>query len=362
MARKLKVVFCWEEVNGYMAACWRALQARGRFDVSIIGGRPGTIVADNKYSEDLTQGLDAHLFGAKDLHNVVRMQALFSELNPDIIFIPGWSLKGLTALTRHPDYKHCKFIMGFDTPRLDTWRQKLAWVKIGRLVSRMAAVAVPGERGFQFASQLLRVPEHKIWKGLYGFDYQSFSKAMILRKTNDNHWPKRFLYLGRFVKVKGVDILLEAYAKYRKTVSQPWGLWCYGSGRISEDFKGRDGVDSPGFAQPSELCDIFSRFGAFILPSRIEPWGVVIGEAASSGLPIICTHACGASVELVRPFYNGLLVETENVDDLTRKMIWVHKNHRELPGMGARSQELARAFSADAWAERWEHYLDSLGS
>jgi len=33
--------------------------------------------------------------------------------------------------------------------------------------------------------------------------------------------------------------------------------------------------------------------GCFILPSRYEPWALVIHEAACAGLPIICTNVCG---------------------------------------------------------------------
>jgi len=44
-------------------------------------------------------------------------------------------------------------------------------------------------------------------------------------------------------------------------------------------------VHDKGFVQPSDLPNIFAQAGVFILPSRYEPWGVVIGEALASGLP-----------------------------------------------------------------------------
>jgi glycosyltransferase involved in cell wall biosynthesis len=120
------------------------------------------------------------------------------------------------------------------------------------------------------------------------------------------------------------------------------------------------GVTDRGFTQPSEQAKIFAEHGAFVLPSKFEPWGVVIAEAAASGLPLICTTACGAALDLVRPGVNGLLTEPGDVDGLARAMRWMHDHESELAAMGRRGQALARNFSAEAWAERWHNYVIDL--
>jgi glycosyltransferase involved in cell wall biosynthesis len=51
--------------------------------------------------------------------------------------------------------------------------------------------------------------------------------------------------------------------------------------------------------------------GAFILPSTFEPWALVLHEAASAGLPIICTDVCGASPHFVINNYNGYKVKPD---------------------------------------------------
>ena len=35
-SRPLRVVFCWAEVTGYMAACWKMLAQRGSVDLHVI--------------------------------------------------------------------------------------------------------------------------------------------------------------------------------------------------------------------------------------------------------------------------------------------------------------------------------------
>jgi glycosyltransferase involved in cell wall biosynthesis len=90
----------------------------------------------------------------------------------------------------------------------------------------------------------------------------------------------------------------------------------------------------------------------FIMPSRGEPWGVAIAEAAATGLPLICTDVCGAAVDLLRSYYNGVTVPPGNAPALAEAMTWMHHHHGRLRTLGLRSRDLAQAFSAEAWAER----------
>ena len=121
----------------------------------------------------------------------------------------------------------------------------------------------------------------------------------------------------------------------------------------------RESTDA-GFTQPAEQPAIFANHGAFVLASNFEPWGVVLAEAAASGLPLLCTTACGAGLDLVRESINGFMVEPGDVHGLAKAMRWIHDHEDQLAQMGRRGRELAGHFSADAWAERWHNYMIDL--
>ena len=89
-----------------------------------------------------------------------------------------------------------------------------------------------------------------------------------------------------------------------------------------------------------------------MLASRKEVWGFVLMEAVAAGLPVVCTRACGASVELVRPGLNGQTCEADDVAGLAAALEWIHTHEAELPEMGNRGVPLAEAFSTDAWVGR----------
>ena len=350
----VNIVFCWVEVNGYVASCWRALAATEHLNVSIVAGRAGSVVADNRFGDEIISGLDSEILGADLFRNQSRVAEVVLARKPDIVFIPGWVNPAFNALAFDRRLGQAKFIMGLDTPRLDNLRQYLARLKVGRLVDRMDLVAVPGERSWQFARHHLRVPENKLIRGLYAVNYSALRQANERRVSRSSGWPKSFVFLGRMIEIKGVDVLARAYSDYRSTVQNPWPLRCCGSGPLADMLRAVPGIEDLGFVQPAAMPEVLSQQGVFVLPSRYDPWPLVVVEACSAGLPIIASNACGSTVEVLRQYFNGLLVATGSVSALTEALCWAHEHHSQLPEMGRRSLQLAEPFSAENWGTSWE--------
>ena len=114
----------------------------------------------------------------------------------------------------------------------------------------------------------------------------------------------------------------------------------------------REGVRNRGFVQPEELPKLMEQAGAFVLPSRFEPWGVVVQEAAAAGLPVLCSTAAGAGVHLVRDGYTGFEVESGSVDHLTQAMRRMGAlSQEERDRMGDRGHQLSKQYTPEHWAE-----------
>jgi glycosyltransferase involved in cell wall biosynthesis len=351
----MKVIFCWAGISGYMAACWRELQRRPDIKTSLLC-RASSI----PWSSSILEGLpDLRTLSREELADDELIHELVVARHPDVVVLPGWTYRCFNRLPFYRDLAHCRFMLAMDNPWQGTWRQRLARLKIGSLIDRMDAVAVAGERCFQFARNL-GVPEAKIMRGTYGIDYDQFASISGRRGSNAAAWPRRFLFAGRYEAEKGLDILVAAYKAYRAAVSAPWPLSCCGRGQLEPLVRGVEGIENHGFIQPQELPAIYGAAGAFLLASRFEPWGQVILEASASGLPVVCTEACGASVEAVRSFYSGLVVPTGDAAALCRAMTWIHNHHELLPQFGKRASQLAEAYSAQAWADRWTERFASL--
>ena len=176
--------------------------------------------------------------------------------------------------------------------------------------------------------------------GLYAADTSLFH-----RNTPINDRAASFLFVGRLVPVKGIDKLIEGYRKYRDMCDTPWTLRIAGTGDMVSLVENRQGVEYLGFVQPDCLPGIMQQSRCFIIPSVWEPWGVVIHEAAASGLPIIASRACGATTMFVRDGVNGYVIP-ETVDGIASAMLRVSRSSdAQLSSMSQFSCELADFWS-----------------
>lgn len=352
-ARPLRVVFCWAEVSGYVAACWRALRRRPGIDLHVVhidrlGETANPFDVDALLGDIPNQRLET---SSPDLEQ--RLLSAVAERDPDVIVLCGWVFWPYTRLVHAPALRRARKLMGMDTPWRGTLAQRLARYRLAHFIRDVDLVITAGERSAEYARRI-GVRRERLRPGYYGFDFCSFASGAAQRPAR---WPRQFLYAGRYVPAKDLETLVQGYTLYRNAVAEPWGLTCRGSGPDASLLAGVPGITDGGFAQPAHLPGIFADHGAFVLPSRFEPWGVVIAEAAASGLPVVCSTACGAAADLVRDYYNGLVVTPEDPIALSRALRWIHDHEAELPSIGSRGQALADAFSADAWAQRWHHYL-----
>jgi glycosyltransferase involved in cell wall biosynthesis len=356
--RPVRIVFCWAEVSGYMAACWRALAAQPGVDLHIIHterilNRPNPFEV-----APLLEGLSHQMFDTSRPDVDRYLLEAVAERRPDVVVLCGWIYWPYTRLVRAPRLAGARMLLGMDSPWRATLVQRFARLRLSQFVGGLAMVITAGERSTEYARRI-GVPEERLRTGYYGFEYERFAAAM---DRTPAQWPRQFLFAGRYVPAKDLATLIRAYAAYRRRVSNPWSLTCAGQGPDGRLLHGVEGVTDIGFAQPAQLPELFAAHGAFVLPSRFEPWGVVLGEAAAAGLPVVCSSACGAALDLVRPYYSGIVVPPGDVDGLSAAMQWIHDHESELRGMGQRGQALAAAFSAQAWAVRWHNYaLEAVG-
>jgi glycosyltransferase involved in cell wall biosynthesis len=131
---------------------------------------------------------------------------------------------------------------------------------------------------------------------------------------------KRFIFVGRYAPVKGVSVLVEAYRLYRRRSPDPWPLIVAGDGPLKHLFSGVPGIQDVGFVQTNQLPGVLAEATCLVLPSILEPWGVVIQEAAAAGLGVICSDECGAGDVFVQQGINGIIVPTGSVAALAGAM------------------------------------------
>ena len=134
-----------------------------------------------------------------------------------------------------------------------------------------------------------------------------------------------FLYVGRLVKHKNVENLIQQFNlnfSHKSVV-----LKIVGSG-IEEDYLKKkyssDKVLFLGKLFNDDLIREFKNSSCLVIPSKFEPWGLVVNEALSSGLPVISTKEVGANYDLIQSRKTGIIVE--NMNDFGDKMLELYND------------------------------------
>jgi glycosyltransferase involved in cell wall biosynthesis len=173
---------------------------------------------------------------------------------------------------------------------------------------------------------------------------------------------KKFLFVGRYASVKGVSILVEAYRLYRSNYSEPWPLIVAGDGPLKYLFSGVSGIQDIGFVQAQQLPGVLAEAACLVLPSVLEPWGVVIQEAAAAGLGVICTEECGAGDVFVQQDVNGFIVPTGNVEALADAMTRFSGSENLLERLPNASVEISKRLLPSSFADTVIPFIQTKGS
>lgn len=346
----MRILVLWTQLSGYMRVCLDRLGQMPGVELHVVSMPPDPNATFEDH-EVRPSAATCYWFTP-----TLDLPALHDRLQPDALVVCSWHIGAYRRLARR---SRALRVLAMDNQWLGTLKQRLG-IAVGPWLLRPAydRALVPGDRAAQFASRLGF--QDAIWRGLYCGDVAAFRPDEHGRIST----RRRFLFVGRLVAEKGMDVLMDAYASYRVAVEAPWDLTVCGTGPLENLVRDVPGVVHHGFVQPSRLPKLFHDAGAFVLPSRFEPWGVVIHEACAAGLPIISSSSCGAVPSLVEDHWNGFVVGPGSVESLAsalRRMHLLDEGQRD--DMGRRSTEAARRYTPERWAQtlvsrlEWERTL-----
>lgn len=351
-----RVCVLFSRLSGYMAACLKALRERYGVELLVIRQPPASNAPFQAHHFDWIDYLhDRNTLSRGEIDALVR------QFSPQVIFMSGWFDKAYLQVARDLKREGVMIVAGSDAQWTGSLRQQ-----VGRVIapwylhSAIDVLWVSGERQRQLARRL-GYTGSRCWSGVYACDWDRFAEVYAQRNdTLGKKTPPFFLYVGRYVSVKGLDVLVEAYRQYRALVPAPWSLICAGAGEQQHLLGQQPGIENRGFVQPDQLPALMQDASAFVLPSRREPWGVVVQEAAAAGLPLLCSDASGATVHLLQDGYNGYLFESGNATQLARSMAHLTEaSTTERQQMGHRSHLLSKQYTPQRWAATLTHGVEA---
>ena len=203
------------------------------------------------------------------------------------------------------------------------------------------------------------VPESKLFSSPYCIDNElfevqraKFARAEARAKLGLTDDQFALIFTGKLIPRKDPLFLLDAIAQSQ--VAEKIALIVLGDGELREPFlaKGRQLLGSrllfQGFVNQSSLGQHYSAADAFVLPSRVETWGMVANEAMLFGLPVVLSDQVGCSRDLVIPYRTGFSYRGGNTSELAAHIRWLVEHRSEARRMGLEAREHVASYNAEA--------------
>lgn len=177
-----------------------------------------------------------------------------------------------------------------------------------------------------------------------GFDAGIFAPG-----SDETHMgPVRLAFVGRFTRVKGVDVLADAIDRLAaqglsfqlRLAADP------ARDEAARDRLGRHG-ELLGKLPHDQLPALYRWADALVLPSRFDSFGLVVLEALACGLPVIVSDRVGAK-DFVEHGVNGLILPSGDADALATSLAAFASDPAPLRAM--RGAALASARDAE-WTQ-----------
>jgi glycosyltransferase involved in cell wall biosynthesis len=282
--------------------------------------------------------------------------SLLSREHFDVLVIGGWSLLATQLAIVWARTHGVPYLLisenHFREPR-PRWVQTLKAAVLPRIVRPAAGHLVTGTLSRQHQLRYGAKPETitifpntiNVQAVAHGVDELRKKRVDIRRSLGVQDDAIVVSQVGRLIPFKAPGEAVEATARARSSAARPLHLLFVGAGPLEEDLAARAAeleldVTFAGWRSGDALLETYAATDIFLLMSRRETWGIVVNEAAASGLPLILTNTVGAAADLLVPGENGELVRPGDVVGQAAAIARLANDDALRERYGRRSREL----------------------
>ena len=177
-----------------------------------------------------------------------------------------------------------------------------------------------------------------------------------------------FLNVGRLNELKGVDALLQAWEIFCADEEVDATLLIVGDGPAKKQLQGHRACDRlnnivfVGHLEPDNIADMFCAADVFVFPTRQDVWGLVVNEALTFGLPVICSKYAGCAQDLIAEEINGWTVDPGDLDNFVRALKKAWNGRNRMPDMATAARASISNLTVQNMAEGFRNAVKYAGS
>ncbi|MCF2488878.1 glycosyltransferase family 4 protein [Dyadobacter sp. CY347] len=312
-----------------------------------------TITYDYPYKVLFERSLDE--VGFKE-----RREALFAAFDaykPTVLNITGYFDPAQVLLMFYARMKGVKVVLSSESSSADNSRSFIKEFLKKLIVNRANAFFCFGKTSAEYLESLGVKPAQIPVRNAAVIDEEVVSSRYHAGKQENVNIARvaRFVFVGRLAPEKNLETLLRAFAKVvpLDAVLWPWELMFIGDGperssleKLTKELQLEHKVLFMGGLPWYKVPDMLVHCDVLVLPSKSEPWGLVVNEAMVCGLPVIVSKNCGCVADLVENGVNGFTFDPDSQQELETAMAFFIRNLDKIAVFGQASRQLIEPFSS----------------
>ena len=173
------------------------------------------------------------------------------------------------------------------------------------------------------------------------------------------------IFVGRLSRQKDIGSLLAIWQMVRQR-HPDWQLHVYGEkGDVDEPLWQQlqeDGIGITVYPPTADILDVYHQHAMLLLTSRYEPFGMVLPEAMSCGLPVVAFDCPYGPGDIIADGVDGFIVKDRNIKDFADKVCLLIENTELRHQMGQAAIRSSQRYQADRIMPAWQKLFESFGT
>ena len=281
-----------------------------------------------------------------------RMQVVIDEINPDVIFCVKFDFVGVLLKVK----RNARLIVESHTLCRAEYFDGSGWLR------RMHIHFYKKNIARADAIVTLTQGDASEWRKITPYVYV-IPNVVHLNDigTYSRCDQKSVIYVGRFSHQKDINSLLSVW-KLVHIKHPDWKLNMYSEGELRNEYINKiESLDTniQVFDPTPNMMQNYLNNSILILTSLYEPFGLVLPEAMSCGLPVVSFDSPYGPEEIITDGIDGFLIKGRNIEAFADKVCQLIEDDNLRQIIGSAAIQSAQRFAVDKIMPQWLRLLEN---
>ena len=199
------------------------------------------------------------------------------------------------------------------------------------------------------------------WKKYHPFVVVIPNMVHLSRETISSSKSNKVIFVGRFDYQKRVQEAIRIWSLIRPKYPD-WVLDIYGDGELKKDIENAAKRVGGIIVNPptTYIFDCYQKSSILISTSLFEPFGLVIPEAMSCGLPVVAYDCQYGPADIISDGVDGFLIKQDDINAFVEKLSMLMSNKELRKRMGDIGIQAVHRYEASQIMPLWQNLFQQL--